>query len=74
MGSTSNYSKCFLDGGSRCVPYSRGECGVECKSLRRDSLGFPGHPTFEKQGSGMEVHLSLEKVSEEPESPCRISS
>ena len=33
MGSTSNYSKCFLDGGSRCVPYSRGECGVECESL-----------------------------------------
>ena len=37
-------------------------------------MGLPGPPTFEKQGSGMEVHLSLEKVSEEPESPCRISS
>ena len=33
VGSTSNYSKGFSDGGSRCVPYSRGEYSVECESL-----------------------------------------
>ena len=33
VGSTSNYSKGFSDSGSRCVPYSRRECGIQCDSL-----------------------------------------